>query len=105
MSYWSSKLRSLQQTLFLTVCLTRRVNPLKQIRRSRLQLTTNNTGIGGSRTLYITIDLKPPVIAQGESVKASVDEDDVSTFTIPTITATDPLMKSLPGVFMPQPPR
>ena len=64
---------------------------------TQIQVTIDdqgNTGTGGSRTatetLNITIDLKPPVIAQGESVTASVDEDDVSTFTIPSITATDP---------------
>ena len=41
-------------------------------------------------TLNILIDHKAPEITQGESVTATVDEDDASTFTLPAITATDP---------------
>ena len=53
-----------------------------------------NNGTGGARsstdTLDILIDHKPPVIIQGDSISASVEEDKESTWTIPEITATDP---------------
>ena len=53
-----------------------------------------NNGTGGARssteTLDILIDHNPPVIIQGDSINASVEEDKESTWTIPEITATDP---------------
>ena len=58
-----------------------------------------NNGTGGARssteTLDILIDHNPPVIIQGDSINASVEEDKESTWTIPEITATDPNMKFL----------
>ena len=46
-------------------------------------------------TLDISIDHKAPEITQGESSMPTVDEDDVSTFTLPAITATDPTDEEL----------
>jgi hypothetical protein len=53
-----------------------------------------NSGSGGVRnvagTLDITISYKPPVITQGDSVSVTMQEDNPSTWSVPTLTATDP---------------
>ena len=69
---------------------------------TQVQITVNDLGNTGSGnpgeavdTLNISIDHKAPEITQGESITATVDEDDASTFTLPAITATDPTDEEL----------